>query len=445
MKTSSNLLSRRRRFIPLAVPEPHLNHGIAVEKWRTCHSGLAPEFCREQVQFEEIREFGAGPSRWIPRKTKRTMPGLALLLATFLPFLLSAQEMSFEEYDPPSTLVVPQHKVTRAKYPIIDVHSHLWRTDESYLDSVVVDMDKLNIAILVNLSGRGFDLIRYPDRRDSEAETRFLDTFLQNTKKHAGRFITFTNISYVGIDEPDWTARTVEQIEADVELGARGLKIYKDLGLTVKYADGRRVPVDDPKLDPIWEKCGELGIPVLIHSGEPASFWKPKDKYNERWLELKQKPQRYRDPKIYPPWEQVMAEHHHVFEKHPNTIFISAHLGWRGNDLASLGKKLDEHPNMYTEIGAVLAELGRQPRFARQWFIKYQDRVLFGKDLWRPQEYHVYFRTLETADEYFKYYRRRHAFWRLYGLDLPDEVLEKLYYKNALKIIPGIDVSRFPD
>jgi predicted TIM-barrel fold metal-dependent hydrolase len=234
-------------------------------------------------------------------------------------------------------------------------------------------------------------------------------------------------------------------LQDDVKSGASGLKIYKNLGLTLKDNNGNRVPADDERLDPIWEKCAELGIPVLIHTGEPFQFWLPKDKNNERWLELKQKPNRYRDPKIYPPWEQIMEEQHNVFRKHPNTIFINAHLGWLGNDLAKLGKLMDELPNMYTEIGAVLAELGRQPRFAREWIIKYQDRVMFGKDSWNPKEYYVYFRVLETEDEYFDYYRKRHAFWKMYGLGLPDEVLKKLYYKNALRIIPGIDKSLFPD
>lgn len=140
-----------------------------------------------------------------------------------------------------------------------------------------------------------------------------------------------------------------------------------------------------------------------------------------------------------------MGEHFNVFRRHPGTIFISAHLGWMGNDLARLGSLLDELPNMYTEIGAVLAEIGRQPRFAHDWFIRYQDRVLFGKDSWAPEEYPPYFRVLETADDYFPYYRRRHAFWRIYGLDLPDEVLKKVYYKNALKIVPGIDRTLFPE
>jgi predicted TIM-barrel fold metal-dependent hydrolase len=138
-----------------------------------------------------------------------------------------------------------------------------------------------------------------------------------------------------------------------------------------------------------------------------------------------------------------MGEQHRVFEKHRGTTFINAHLGWMGGDLAELGRLLDKMPNMYTEIGAVLAELGRQPRFARQWFIRYQDRVLFGKDSYAPSEYPTYFRVLESSDEYFDYYRRRHAFWKMYGLDLPDEVLKKLYYKNALRIVPGFDAKHF--
>lgn len=140
-----------------------------------------------------------------------------------------------------------------------------------------------------------------------------------------------------------------------------------------------------------------------------------------------------------------MSEQWNVFRKHPETNFINAHLGWMGNDLDRLGELMDEFPNMYTEIGAVLAELGRQPRFARQFFIDYQDRIMFGKDSWRPEEYKVYFRVLETSDEYFDYYRKRHAFWKMYGLNLPDDVLRKLYYKNALRIVPGIDASLFPN
>ena len=157
------------------------------------------------------------------------------------------------------------------------------------------------------------------------------------------------------------------------------------------------------------------------------------------------KPGRLRDPEVYPSFEEIIGEQHAVIRRHPGTNFISAHLGWMGNDLRRLGELLDEMPNMSVGIGAVLAELGRQPRFAHRWLIRYQDRVLFGKDAWEPSEYPVYFRTLETDDDYFDYYRRRHAFWKIYGLDLPDEVLRKIYFENAVKLIPGIDRALFPE
>jgi hypothetical protein len=356
--------------------------------------------------------------------------------------------MYFEDYDPPSSLVVPQHPLTNAKYPFIDVHNHQWNMSKENLAEVINDMDKLNMAVMVNLSGRGFTRVETdPGKFEYRMkDSQFLKESINNVSElNAGKFIVFTNIDFYGFGEEGWIERTLKELDDDVKSGAKGLKIYKNLGLTLKDNNGNRVPTDDPRLDPIWQKCAELEIPVLIHTGEPFQFWQPKDKNNERWLELKQKPNRYRDPQIYPPWEQVMEEQHNVFRKHKNTIFINAHLGWLGNDLARLGKLMDELPNMYTEIGAVLAELGRQPRFAREWFIKYQDRIMFGKDSWNPEEYYVYFRVLETEDEYFDYYRKRHAFWKMHGLGLPDEVLKKLYYKNALRIIPGIDKTLFPD
>jgi predicted TIM-barrel fold metal-dependent hydrolase len=356
--------------------------------------------------------------------------------------------MHFEEYDPPSSLMVPTHTLTSAKFPFIDAHNHQWDMSKENLRGVVNEMDKLNMAVMVNLSGRGFRRIETESGKFEYRirESEYLKEGITNSNSsNPGRFIIFTNIDFEGFGEEGWIERTIKELEADVNNGANGLKIYKNLGLTLKDSNGERVAVDDKRLDPIWEKCGEIGIPVLIHTGEPFQFWQPKDKNNERWLELKQKPNRYRDPEIFPSWDQIMEEQHNVFRKHRNTIFINAHLGWFGNDLARLGELMDDLPNMYTEIGAVLAELGRQPRMAKQWFIKYQDRVLFGKDSWKPEEYHVYFRVLETEDEYFDYYRKRHAFWKMYGLGLPDEVLKKLYYKNALRIIPGIDKSLFPN
>lgn len=354
---------------------------------------------------------------------------LSLIVILSMPALACAQEMDFETYEPKSTLVVPEHPVTSAKFPFVDVHSHQWRLRPGKVDTLVQEMDAMNMQVMVNLSGGSGD--------------RLKETVAMMKGQYPERFVVFANIDFDDMDDPGWGTRTAAQLEADVQNGAQGLKIFKNLGMFVRDAAGNRVHTDDPRIDPVWEKCAELGIPVLIHTGEPAPFFEAHDQYNERWLELKQYPNRKRPPSEFGTWEAMMAEQHNLFRKHPNTIFINAHLGWMGNDLARLGSLLDEIPNMYTEVGAVLAELGRQPRFAREWLIKYQDRVLFGKDSWRPAEYHVYFRTFETADEYFDYYRKRHAHWKIYGLDLPDEVLRKLYYKNAARIIPGLELSWF--
>lgn len=244
---------------------------------------------------------------------------------------------------------------------------------------------------------------------------------------------------------PGWGFEAARQLESDVKNGAVGLKVYKSLGLRDKDTDGNRVAVDDARLAPIWEKCAELGIPVLIHSADPKSFWDPMDAHNERWLELKTKSGRKRSDTDPAPWQQIIDEQHRMFKMHPNTIFINAHMGWYANDLGKLSQLMDAMPNMYVGIAAVIAELGRQPRFAKAFFIRYQDRILFGKDSWVPSEFPTYFRVLESADEYFQYHKKYHAFWPMYGLDLPDEVLKKVYYKNALRIVPGLDGSLFPE
>jgi uncharacterized protein len=342
----------------------------------------------------------------------------------------------FYAYDPPSTLVVPEHPVPRARYPFVDVHNHQPRMPDQDLAAVVADMDRLNMAVMVNLSGRGFG---------GAGEDHLERSIAAAEAAAPGRFVVFTNLDFDGFGEPGWTEAAVARLAADVAAGAQGLKIYKSLGMGVRDAAGERVAVDDPRLDPVWAKAGELGVPVLIHSADPAPFWQPRDAANERLLELMERPGRWRDPAEHPPFEQILAEQHDVFRKHPGTTFIDAHLGWLGHDLGRLGRLLDELPNVHTEIGAVLAELGRQPRAARDFLVRHQDRVLFGKDSWNPDEYPVYFRVLETADEYFDYYRRRHAFWKMYGLDLPDEVLRKIYYGNALRIVPGLDRSAFPE
>ena len=337
--------------------------------------------------------------------------------------------MDIEEYSPKSTLTIKETFLQKSKYPFIDVHNHQFDMPIKNLEKLVAEMDSLNMGFMVNLSGyRGL----------------YLRKSLENIKENApDRFGLFLNIDFESIDDLDFAEKNVKLIDSTSGEGIIGLKVYKSLGLTSRDSKGNRIAVNDPRLDAIWRACGDNEIPVLIHSGEPASFWNPKDKLNERWLELRQKPQRYRDPKTNPSFEEVIAEQHDIFRKHPNTIFINAHLGWMGNDLDRLGNHLDKYSNVMTEIGAVLAELGRQPKRAYQFFVDYQDRILFGKDSYNVNEYHTYFRVLETDDEYFDYYRKRHAHWKMYGLALPDSILQKLYYKNALKLFPSINQSLF--
>ncbi|MDG5491373.1 amidohydrolase family protein [Psychroserpens sp. SPM9] len=356
---------------------------------------------------------------------------ILLVLLTCMTFSLVAQDLTFEEYNPTSTLVVPGKVIKRAKFPFIDIHGHQYQMPTQDLTSVIAAMDTLNMGIMVNLSGRtGDDLIKSVANID---------------KNFPNRFVVFCNINFEGAGAEGWIEEKVAQLKADVKNGARGLKVYKSLGLRNKDVDGKRLAIDDTRLNPIWKTCGELGIPVLIHAADPKSFWDDFDADNERWLELKTHPRRKRDADNPAPWEQIIQEQHNMFKAHPNTTFINAHMGWYANDLGKLGTLLDEMPNMNVGIGAIIAELGRQPRFAKAFFIKYQDRILFGKDSWKPEEFPTYFRVLESADEYFPYHKKYHAFWPMYGLDLPDEVLKKVYYKNALRIVPGLDKSKFPD
>ncbi|RLD30667.1 MAG: amidohydrolase [Bacteroidetes bacterium] len=352
------------------------------------------------------------------------------LLIILVNIVTSAQDLTFEEYNPTSTLVVPGEIIKKAKFPFIDVHGHQYRMPNQDLAPVVASMDALNMGIMVNLSGRSGD-----DLKKS----------VQNIKdNYPNRFVVFANVNFGSVGEEGWIEKAVVQLEEDVRSGAVGLKVYKSLGLRNTDTNGKRLAVDDPRLDPIWAKCGELGIPVLIHTADPKPFWDELDGDNERWLELKLRPRRKRGPDNPVPWEQLMEEQHNMFKNHPSTIFINAHMGWLANDLGRLGKLLDEIPNMNVGIGAIIAELGRQPRQAKKFFIKYQDRILFGKDSWKPEEFPTYFRILESDDEYFPYHKKYHAFWAMYGLDLPDDVLKKVYYKNALRIVPGLNKRLFP-
>ena len=340
------------------------------------------------------------------------------------------QAVTIEEYEPRSPLVVPQHPVKRARYPFIDVHNHQRGGTPEQVDRLVKDMDGLNMRIMVNLSGG------YGDR---------LKQTVQALKgRYPDRFAVFASINFTGIDEPDYPKRAAAQFEEDVRNGAQGLKIFKNFGMDLKDGKGQRIHTDDPRFDLVFQTCARLGLPVMIHTAEPKALFDPMDRFNERWLELKLYPGRGRPPERYPPWEDLIAEQHRLFARHPKTTFINAHMGWLGIDLARLGRLLDKQPNVHLDISAVVEELGRQPRFAREFFIKYQDRAMFGKDTWRPVEYGTYFRIFETADEYFDHDRKYHGMWKMYGLDLPDEVLKKLYYKNALRLVPGLSPAGFP-
>ncbi len=316
-----------------------------------------------------------------------------LLLATAAS---AQQKIDFESYNPPSTLVVPQHPVTRAKFPFIDVHNHQFRMPTMDLNTLTTEMDKLNMRVMVNLSGGSGDQI---------------SGAVKNAKDNKpGRFIVFANVDFKGVGEPGWGEKAAKQLEDDVKNGANGLKIYKSLGFSVKDINGNRVPVDDARLDLVWKKAGELKIPVIIHTADPKSFWDPLDNTNERWLELIINPNRKRGADNPVPFETLIAEQHNLFKKHKNTTFIAAHFGWYPNDLQKLSGILDAMPNVVVEFGAVIAEIGRQPKMAKAFFTKYQDRILFGKDSWVPSEYATYFRVLETEDEYFPYHKKYHAY-----------------------------------
>ena len=348
--------------------------------------------------------------------------------------------MDIEDYSPISTLVVPQNPKTRSKFPFIDVHSHHWNMPIMNLDNLIEEMDSLNMKYQINLSGSG--LAVFSGKQDLMDLN--LSKSINNVKKnYPERFGVFVNLDLSKIGRKDFKLNTEKYLLNASKIGATGLKIYKNLGLNLKDGEGNRVKVDDDRLQFIWEKCAELNLPVLIHSGEPIAFFLNIDKYNERWLHAKQRPSSFRPSDKYPSFEIVMSEQYNMFKKNPKTTFINAHMGWYGNNLSKLDQQLIDLPNVYVEFGAVINELGRQPVSARKFFIKHQDRILFGKDNYNKEEYYLYFQVLETSDEYIEYFRKRHGLWRLYGLNLPDSVLKKVYHQNALKIFPSINSNLF--
>ncbi|HJP19374.1 MAG TPA: amidohydrolase family protein [Nitrospinota bacterium] len=330
-----------------------------------------------------------------------------------------------KDYRPTTTLVTENHLISKAKYPVVDVHTHFGLDQDP--EVILGSMDALGVKRVVNLSGGWGEN---------------LDKILQKFKNFAPeRFIIMCNIDFSRIDEIDFGEKMSAFLEEAHSKGAEGLKIFKSLGLSIKDKSGKIVPVDDPRLDAIWAKAGELGMPVLIHVADPAAFFQPTDRFNERWLQLKRHPDWSFYGNEFPSKDSILKQRNNILGRHPNTLFIGAHIGNSAEDLKSLSELLDKYSNFYVDISGRVAELGRQPYLARKFFIKYQDRILFGTDRYPGKtvqpRYRIYYRFLETADEYFDYYK--HPFpptgeWKIYGIFLPDKVLRKVYYENSNKI-----------
>lgn len=330
------------------------------------------------------------------------------------------------DFQPRSMLHAPTHKIERARFPVWDVHNHVddaTRSEERIPPGQLVQsMDRVNVAKIVILTG-GW----------GEALQRVLD----NTAKHyPDRFIVFTQLDYSKVNDQRFGEEMVQQIDDAVRRGARGLKFLKDLGLGVRTSAGKLLRIDDPRLDPVWEECGRLGIPVAIHTSDPEAFFTPVDRYNERYEELKANPTWSFYDHGFPSKQELLEERNRVIERHPATTFIALHIANWPENLDAVSAWLDRYPNMLVEFGAREAELGRQPRRARRFFESYQDRIMFGTDAEPiPDMYQNYFRWLETDDEYFDYWDSPgQGRWKIYGLALPDSILEKVYYQNAERI-----------
>lgn len=354
-------------------------------------------------------------------------------------------QVLLKDFRPKVLLNVPAHIPQTARFPVIDAHNHLF--GELPPDKLIEVMDAVGVRLWVNVTGNTTMPIV---NNTYTIARRELSCFLDNyVKRYPGRFAAFTMSDFAQWDNPvlfpddSFTERCIGHLEEDVRQGACGLKVTKELGLRFQDRDGSMIPVDEPRLSPIWRRAGELGIPVLIHVSDPIAFFQPIDAHNEHYLTLQE----------FPGWsfcgshfskQEILEQRNRMIAAHPGTTFWLPHVANLPEDLGSVGALLDRFPNVVIDFSARIDELGRQPYTARDFFIKYQDRILFGLDMpVSPEAYRCYFRFLETRDEYFDYpdYIGRfgvYTRWKLYGLHLPDEVLEKVYFKNAQRIIPGL-------
>ena len=331
-----------------------------------------------------------------------------------------AVDLPLGDYHPRSMLVVPSHDVRRARFPAIDYHNHL---DAQEPQAVLAIMDECGIEAVVNITMRvGRDGIEMLHKFQKAAPERFA---------------TYGWMDWTDLHRPGFFQRTLERLEELVNHGACGLKIWKDLGTSLTDADGQLIRVDDERLAPLFEKAAELDIPIMFHIADPDAFFLPVDQYNERYEELAAHPDwsfhqsHFRKP-------ELLAQRDRVFIRHPKTKFVAAHVAERPENLEYVSQLLDTTPNLYVDISARSAELGRQPYTARSFFLKYSHRILFGTDLVPEAEmYRLYFRFLETNDQYFEYpsHASRQGRWNIYGLFLPDEVLRSVYRDNACRLL----------
>jgi predicted TIM-barrel fold metal-dependent hydrolase len=332
-----------------------------------------------------------------------------------------------KDFHPTPMLHVPVHEVPRAKFYVIDVHNHVNDArggDEGVIPpaEVVKRLDQVNVKRVVVLTGAwGEKLQQVLDR---------------TVKLYPDRFMVFTQMDWSKINDANFSAEMVAQLDDAVKRGARGLKVLKDWGLGVRDSSGKLVPIDDPRMDPVWEECGRLGIPVAIHSTDPEAFFTPTDAKNERYEELMHNPSWSFYGADFPSKTALLDQRNHVIAKHPRTIFIALHVANWPENLDVVSEWLRKYPNMYVEFGAREAELGREPRRAAQFFNEFQDRIMFGTDAEPvPEMYANYFRWLETGDEYFPYWNYpEQGRWMIYGMKLPDSILEKVYHANAERV-----------
>ena len=329
-------------------------------------------------------------------------------------------DLPLSDFRPRSMLITPEHLSERPRFPAIDYHNHL---DALEPRDVLRIMDACGIEHIVNIT-----------MQTGDAALRIIDKF---RKAEPSRFSTIAWMDWPGLDSDDFIPLTLDRLERQVERGAVGLKFWKDLGLTIRDRSGNLLRVDDDRLAPIFDKAAELRIPVMFHTADPSAFFLPIDPANERYEELA----------AHPDWgfygsqyskAELLDQRDRVFARHPGTTFVAAHVAESGEDLARAASLLETHPNVYIDISARTPELGRQPYTARSFFLRFADRILFGTDLLPEiKMYRLYFRFLETADEYFEYpsHASRQGRWNIYGLHLPDEILEKIYRKNAQKLL----------